>query len=165
MIMPVPDLKTVAMKNILCPVDFSASSDAALDHALELAHADSAAVHLLYVLPQFVTEDTAEMAQNDDPVIEVYKKDDAAVEAMLVSLEEDARRKHEGLAFSHALRRIGDPADVIVNEAKKIKADLIVMGAHGRKGLSRVMLGSVADEVLKNAECDVMVYKKYEKES
>lgn len=53
----------------------------------------------------------------------------------------------------------GDPVEVILDQAKSVKADLIVMGTHGRRGMSRLMLGSVAESVVRRAGCPVLTVK------
>lgn len=52
-----------------------------------------------------------------------------------------------------------DPAEGILESAKNTKTELIIMGSHGRKGLNRILMGSVAESVLRHAPCGVMIYK------
>jgi nucleotide-binding universal stress UspA family protein len=58
---------------------------------------------------------------------------------------------------AESVLKIGAPSDVIIGEAKRLGADLIVMGTHGRRGLSHVFLGSVAEKTLRNANVPVLV--------
>jgi nucleotide-binding universal stress UspA family protein len=77
---------------------------------------------------------------------------------------DEAQRRLDHLIFGYrdarvpleAVLRCGEPVDQVVNTAKQLHADLIVVGTHGRKGLARAVLGSVAESVVRNAPCAVL---------
>lgn len=92
---------------------------------------------------------------------------------MIIEVEkaqrEEAQRQMENLirkkklkpgTFRSMIIRRGDPARVIANQANKARASMIVMGSHGRTGLKRLVLGSVAERTLRYARCPVLIIKK-----
>jgi nucleotide-binding universal stress UspA family protein len=135
-------------KKILFPTDFSHTGDAALAWATSLARDTGATlliVHaeepptaygggeLYYGIPEPATEDLRKMLHKIEPA-------DPAV------------------PFEHRLIT-GDPAHAVVRLAKDEKVDMIVIGTHGRTGLSRMLMGSVAEAIVRRAECPVLTYK------
>jgi nucleotide-binding universal stress UspA family protein len=71
------------------------------------------------------------------------------------------RKKLKSGSFKTVIVKRGDPAQVIAREAKKSRAAMIVMGSHGRTGLKRLVLGSVAERTLRYARCPVLIVKKF----
>jgi nucleotide-binding universal stress UspA family protein len=139
-------------KTILVPTDFSEPAHAALEYALELASKLGATVHLLHAFelppvgfPEGVTWVSAETATR---IIE-------AVEKELAELVE----KHKAKIQIHAYSEQADPRDAIPAVAKKIGADLIVMGTHGRRGIVRALMGSVAESVVRNSPVPVLTLR------
>ena len=141
------------IRSILVPVDFSLYSDHAVAYAARLAKKLAASVELLHVV--------------DDPVIagawgtEVYVPD---LTALLESVATEAQTRlavavaglrGQGLAASSTVRQ-GNPERAIVDYATSGHFDLIVIGSHGRTGLSHALLGSVAERVLRHAPCAVL---------
>jgi nucleotide-binding universal stress UspA family protein len=150
----------VEIKSILCPVDFSESSDHALHYAVALAQAYQAGLHLLHVVqpplmtvpgdplvPEFsseVLEDIASAAQRRlDEIAETTGTDVPEVTTQIAT----------GSAFME-----------IVTIARDRNIDLIVLGTHGRTGLAHVMIGSVAEKVVRKAPCPVLTVKHPEHE-
>lgn len=132
---------------ILFPTDGSEPANVAADHAFELASTYGATLHVLYVLktnepPPQVTDSAA-----DDP----DARGQAAVE------EAAERAATQGIEAVEAVVR-GPTADAIVTYADDHGIDLIVMGTHGRTGLDRILIGSVADDVTRAASVPVMTY-------
>lgn len=80
--------------------------------------------------------------------------DDTALRAMLAELKPSDARVH----YEHLLVR-GSPAEEIVRLAEKREAEMIVMGTHGRTGLGRLLMGSVAEAVVRRAKCPVLTLK------
>ena len=70
-----------------------------------------------------------------------------------------AEARREIASFGEPIVEVGDPRDTIVETAEKLGADLIVMGTQGRRGLSRVMMGSVAEDVIRQASCPVLAVR------
>jgi nucleotide-binding universal stress UspA family protein len=140
-------------RTILVPVDFGANSEDALDYAVELAGKLDAKLYILNViaLPGLgIPELGAGLAPG---VIDSMVRDSEAALAKLA----DARRSKAQIADT--LLRTGDARDVIVNTVEDVAADLIVMGTHGRRGVTRALLGSVAESVLRTAPCPVLTIR------
>ena len=134
---------------IVVPTDGSASSQRAIDHAVDLAAAHDATVHGVYVVniasfSGVPTEGSWE-----------------GVSAALEREGEEALEKVENAAGARGVpvelvRLEGRPSEQIVEYAEETGADLIVMGTHGRGGLDRLLLGSVAERVVRAASVPVM---------
>ena len=138
---------------IVVAVDFSETSADTLGAALELAHSDQHRLHLVHVVQDvFRTGGTVEMPTVD--WLEVQR-----------SWIEDARRQLIQLAALCNLDpqtvtiavTVGQPAAEIVQYANQHAADVVVLGSHGHGVVRRFMLGSVADRVLRQASCPVML--------
>jgi nucleotide-binding universal stress UspA family protein len=133
---------------ILFPTDFSTLSDAALKHATALARDMGATLIIVHVEEPPAAYGTGEMYYGiPDP-------DMPALHKMLEAVVPPDRT----VAYEHRMIT-GDPADEIVALAAKEKADLIVMGTHGRTGLGRLLMGSVAEAVVRRASCPVFTFK------
>jgi nucleotide-binding universal stress UspA family protein len=74
-------------------------------------------------------------------------------------LEEIGHKRLTGLTYQ-LLTEMGDPADAILKTQKRERADLVVMGTHGRDGFARLLLGSVAEVVLRQSSCPVMTVRR-----
>lgn len=136
-------------KTLLVPFDFSDAAVAAVDEARDMGD-ESTRVSVLHVLlPLYV------IAIEPGTVVDLGGDDDRVQDAI------DGMKKRisdPGLSINFAAR-IGDPGTKIVDYAKEIGADLIVMPSHGRTGLKHLLLGSVAERVVRLAECPVMVQR------
>jgi len=133
---------------ILHPTDFSVDSEAALKLARWLARDHGARLIVLHVATlEILTDGTG--AVEVDP--RVYR--DAL---------EDLRRRIDGPDLKHpveTLLRSGFAPEVIIETAEEVGSNLIVMGTHGRTGLTRLLMGSVAEKVLPKANCPVLIVK------
>jgi nucleotide-binding universal stress UspA family protein len=136
----------------LVPLDFSRGSEKALDYALALARERKGRVIALNVVP-------AEM---------IYPQTGGRFDFYGL-LERDARESFMKLAKRKKLKpkdcqfivaRGTDFAEIIVRQANKMRVAMIVMGSHGRTGLQRFLLGSVAERTLRYADCPVLIVKK-----
>jgi universal stress protein A len=136
-----------AAKNILVPTDFSKTSDAALQHAIDMAEAFGGQLYLLHV--------PGETGENFEANFPVGRFETAARERLgaLLSPEEITRLRPE-----YALR-IGKPAEEIVRYAGARDIDFIVMGTHGRSGVAHLLVGSVAEQVVRTAPCPVLLVR------
>lgn len=144
----------VPIRNILVPVDFSESSRAALEFAAEIARPFGASIDVLHVwqAPTFIpTASLPEAPSIDAGIVELVRKN--AEEA---SQRFAADAKQRGIPLRDARCEPGVPARAIVDIAKTGGYDLIVIGTHGRTGLSHAMMGSVAERVVRHAECPVL---------
>lgn len=139
-------------RKILVPLDRSFGTKAALTVAADLARTNGSVVRLLHVAPQ----PSAVMA--DGRVI-AYADQEAArlTHETEISLREAARGLTD-FPIEYAVR-FGDPADEILEEAREWGADLIAMATHGRSGVARLLLGSVAEAVLHRSEVPVVLVR------
>lgn len=136
-------------QTIVVPVDFSEDAFSAIDTALELAPSPSA-IHVVYVLPIF---DPAE----PDVVWSTINDETRRHHSEQALHERLADAKYKGLNF-HV--EFGEPGHKITELAAGLKAQLIVISSHGRTGISRLLLGSVAEKVIRLAHCPVLVLRK-----
>ena len=142
------------IKRILAPTDFSDLATRSLEYAVELAKRTGAELVVIYADP-FLPPPHFTSEQMDELVATLDKHRAAATR----ELESYAAKN---VASEVALRTIvveDTPAAAIVKTADAINADVIVMGTHGRTGLARVFVGSVAKQVLANAGCPVITVK------
>lgn len=147
----------LTLKNILVPIDFSGCSKKALQYALPLAKEHRATVTLLYVVPPAYRGDeyaAIDYAQLEESMVEGGKKE-------LTKLVSDP--VHGGVS-AEILVVVGSPAREIIETAKNLPVDLIVISTHGRTGLKHVFLGSVAEHVVRLAPCPVLVVREREHE-
>ena len=141
---------------ILVPTDFSEPSDAALDYARRLARRFGASLHLLHVIEPFAA---AGMVSN-----EMYNGTTPGQYELLVK---EAQAKFAQRAFPPGREpgktttevMTGRSAQTIVDYASDHGFDLIVMGTHGRTGLAHLLMGSVAEHVVRTASCPVMTVR------
>ena len=140
-----------AIEKILFPLDFAESYDTLLPWVSTFVAKFDAT---LYVL--FVTQDLSSFASFHVPHGNIQSFQEQAEAA--ANKEMAATLKEHFQKFPKLESRVltGDPAAKILELAKKEKIDLIIMGAHGRKGLERVFFGSVADAVVTGAPCPVL---------
>jgi nucleotide-binding universal stress UspA family protein len=135
----------IRVKKILYPTDFSSYSNQAYFHAVALAENHKASLTVLFVYtPDIVTPG--------------QPPDEAAAKRYWQSQLEQIRPVDPSIAVHHILLE-GDPAREIVRYSRDANIDLIVMGTHGRTGLERLLVGSVAERVMKDASCSVLVVK------
>ena len=135
-------------KKILVATDFSAGSDEALAHAIDLAKQTGATLDLVHILePEiegfpfgaaYYGDFAEQLAYIDRQLAE--RADQAAIAGLLC----------------HARMIEGRASEAIVDRARELGADLIVLGTHGRRGLAHVLVGSVAERVVQHSTCPVL---------
>ena len=133
-----------SFKKILCPVDFDQNSAAALRFACKVLELGGT-LYLLHVVPQA-----------DRPGFEQYPP---ISELAQENLDNFARKQIGDQLVRKLIVRAGDPAAVTIRLADELGVDLIVMATHGHKGLVRIVLGSVAERVLRDAKCPVLTLR------
>jgi universal stress protein A len=133
---------------ILVPTDFSTASDAALPQAEAFAKQKSASLLILHVEEPPLSYGAGEL---------YYGLPEPSSERILKMLEE-VKPSDPTMPYTHRLT-MGDPAGEIVRIAAEEGADMIVLGTHGRSGMSRMLMGSVAEAVVRRAPCPVLVYR------
>lgn len=149
---------TNSIKRILVPVDFSAASRAALWRASELAAALGASIELLHVLelpPLHVMASEAYVPLPLEYREEVKRHAERHLEDWLSTASVPST--------VHRALREGKPFVEITQHARERGIDLIVMGTHGRGGMSHLLLGSVTENVIRTAPCPVMAVRDDEK--
>lgn len=149
---------------ILHPTDFSESARRALEQAILFGRTFGARLHLLHkvVYPSpFVPRQVMEHPEDADRLEGLMKE---YVEAAGAKARQDldalsAETRSRAVEVTDSLITSGDPQDAILEHARKQGPDLIVMGTHGRTGAARLLIGSVAEQVLRHAPCQVMTLR------
>lgn len=139
------------MKSILIAHDGSKSSEKALKIGMETALKFGSAVAVLSVVPELYLTELTDSARDG-----IYEALNEETRKMM----EKVRKTFAGKSInSKTIIRQGNPAEVILDTAKKMKADLIIMGSHGRHGAKKFLLGSVSSKVVDHAQTAVLVAK------
>ncbi len=136
-------------KQILAPVDFDESSLKGLELAAKLARLNDSTVFILHIVP--VVMDVSGMPL----YVDLIKRQESIDRDKLTAIA----KQHLAEVKWEILDKMGPPADVIVEVATKLPADLIVMVTHGRRGLARLVEGSIAENVLRHAPCPVLAVR------
>lgn len=141
---------------ILVPVDGSETSTRGLNEAIRLAKIDRGEIRLVHIVNEFILDVTYSPGLYPENLIESLRGGGKAILDAAQIAAQSAGVKAECVM----LESIGGvPADFILAQAKEWKADLIVMGTHGRRGLLRLVLGSNADLVVRGATVPVMLIR------
>jgi nucleotide-binding universal stress UspA family protein len=143
--------RPVTLERILVPVDFSDCSLDALAYASVVAQQAGASLMLLHVLEpvSYGLDFTLDFSRTRQAESQIWTK----------RLEElAATHQHPDMPIEYRLRG-GFPADSILDSAQTLPCDLIVMGTHGRRGISHTISGSVAEAVLRKARCPVVAVR------
>ena len=135
-------------KTILFPTDFSTASDAALVHAEALAKQSGARLLIVHV-------EEPPLAYGGGELYYGLPEPDSE---RIIKMLEDVRPQDPAVPFTHRLT-MGDPAGEIVRIATDERAEMIVLGTHGRTGMVRLLMGSVAEAIVRRAPCPVLVYR------
>ncbi len=144
------------IKRILHASDFSRASARALDEAVNLAKQNDAellVVHVIEPVAPYVTGEDFGSAGLYVKLEEAAKRDAESSMRKLMDKLQKARVKAKSLLLK------GRPDDQIVKAAKSRRADMIVIGTHGRTGLSKLFMGSVAGKVISTATCPVLTVR------
>lgn len=146
----------LAWSRICCAVDFSESSRRALTVATDVTRLVRAELTLLYVWQPPILA-LPEMATYAPPALWERMETEAA--AMLERWRSEAEHATRCERRVVAVERAGIPSEEIVRFTEDERTDLLVVGTHGRSGLQRALLGSVAERVLRNAPCPVLAIR------
>lgn len=144
------------IERILMPTDFSGCAQAAFDHALVLARQYDAELHVLNVVELHAAEPIG-LGPAFPDLEEIHERLDGIASGEMGKLL--ARHADRTLMIQDAVRRGIAAAPSIVEYAEEQGVDLIVLGTHGRRGLRRLLLGSVAEEVVRTARCPVLTIR------
>jgi len=149
-------IANMELKNILCPVDFSPLSALGLRYAGVLAQCGNAQLSVAYANtfapPPYFTE--SKLRALEEQYRESFHEAEAALRRFVDANVQGELARRAGLFVEEGL-----PVDVIRRIAAQIRADLIVMGTHGRTGVNRWMLGSVAERVLRESAIPVLTVR------
>jgi nucleotide-binding universal stress UspA family protein len=148
-------------RRILVPIDGSSTSNRGLDEAIGLASDQKAKICLLHVIDELVVTGGADgMMYMPPSYIDDYIRALRAGGKKLLARAEAKVRKHgievETVLLETVGRRV---ADQIIKQAKKWRAEVIVLGTHGRRGMSRVVMGSDAELVVREAPVPVLLVR------
>ena len=155
-VMVIRNRKYVGFKRIIVPIDFSDCSRKALEYAAATARAHRSKLTILHVYEESFIEPYVRAANTEEEAQEIVR-----------SIEKDNEVKYDdflkkidlsGVEYDKLLRK-GIPSNEIVETAREQQAQLIVVGTHGRSGIKHMLIGSDAEEVVRNAPCDIVVVK------
>jgi universal stress protein A len=145
------------IKKILVPIDFSTCSKKALQYAVPFAQQFGAALHLLYVVQ--VSYYAGEFGTTDASLLEQELYANGAKELNTLAQREIGQR----VPWQHSVRS-GRTVTEIVQTAETEEVDLIIVSTHGHTGLKHVLLGSVAENIVRHAPCPVLIVREREHE-
>ncbi|HEX4086945.1 MAG TPA: universal stress protein [Chthoniobacteraceae bacterium] len=151
-----PEAATVAqarpkLRRILAPTDLSPSSEKAINYAVALARPQGAKITLLHVCKAQVQGTEFAYLPSDEKALE---------EAATDKLHSIALRRIAPDLLGDVMLRFGMPVDEILHVAEEMDADMIVVNTHGYTGFKHVLLGSVAERIVRHARCPVLVVHK-----
>lgn len=138
-------------ETILLPTDGSAGADAAVEQAITLAESNGATVHVLNVVDLGSVEAIPDVEANS-----IRELMENAGEALVTRVSDQL--SSADIAVETAVGK-GSTADAIIDYASEHEVDVIVMGTHGRSGIDRLLLGSVADRVIRRSPISVLIAK------
>jgi len=143
------NLMALSLTKILCPIDFDPNSIVALDTAAEIARDSGGTLEVLHVVP-------IDIQPGEAPIyVDVYSVQEQESKAKMKEL---ARTHLAGVNYE--LRTaVAQPAVAILHAQRTLNSDIIVMGTHGRRGFAYLILGSVAERVVREAECPVLTVR------
>jgi nucleotide-binding universal stress UspA family protein len=160
------------VQNILVPIDYSENSQQALQWGVSLAEKYGAKLLLLHVIPKAVDEvfpeggafvsPTPAFHEVRAPGTQPFRKQPIIIDLVDTAhteLHDFAGKNLKDLAPVQVEVAVGKPAEEILRVAREKKVELIVMGTHGRTGLRHLLLGSVAEEVTRQAPCPVFTVR------
>ena len=141
---------------VLFPVDFSESSDKIVPYVQAVAERFGAQIHILFAARVF---DHFTSIYVPHPSINKFEKEliDGAEKRLYEFVDQHFKE------FPHTKTSVvaGDPSEEVLNYIKEHEIDLVIMGTHGRKGMDKIIFGSVAERVVKSAPVPVMVVNPY----
>jgi nucleotide-binding universal stress UspA family protein len=150
----------ITIKNILVATDFGAPSEAALEYGRQIARLSGATLHVLHVVPDAASQVLTPVGMVPD------------LGGLQMDLEDDARHRLEqainendrDLKSVIAVISSTAPARAILAYAESKQIDLIVLGTHGRSGLAHLLMGSVAEHVVRSAPCSVLTVREKQRQ-
>ena len=148
-----------SIERILFPVDLTENSEKLVPYVLTMAQKFEAAVHILFVVRIFQYFTDIYVAP---PSISVFEKE--LVDGARKKMDEFTRTHFDSSIRIQSEIILGDPSDAILTYIDEQRMDMVIMGTHGRKGLDRVLFGSVAGRGVKKSGVPVLVINPYKAE-
>ena len=145
----------ITLKTVLVATDFSEPSEVAVRYGRALADAFHATLHVMHVVPDSMSLPWATMADGL-AMSDVQKQWETEARERLEGLIPEADCQRTGVVF---VTRAGEPVRQIVGYASEHEVDLIVLGTHGRGPVAHMLLGSVAERVVRTAPCPVLTVR------
>jgi len=145
----------ISIRESVVATDFSEPAATALDYGRNFARSFDATLHVLHVANDLATAAPVSEIPMDLSKVQVQIDEEASA-ALDAALSDDDRRT---LRIKKVLLTSSTPARAILSYATEAKADLIVVGTHGRGGLSELLLGSVAHKIVRSAPCPVLTVR------
>jgi universal stress protein A len=145
----------IEIKRILAPTDFSPHSQRAVRYACALAEKFGAELHLVHVLSEIIPA-------GPDPLLmpvmppQFYEENEGRAKETLQQILDPAWGRPASVATAV---RWGSPVEAVVDYAREEEIELVVIATHGRTGLSHVLLGSVAERIVREAPCPVLTIR------
>ena len=144
------------IRQIVVPVDFADHTDKLVEYAANMAGKLSAVTHFIHVVEFYPGNSMTTLSY-----IQQYEERLLAdVRIRMSNLLEENSERCRGCTGKVV---VGDPVDTIIQYAREKDSDLIIMSTHGSKGLEKILLGSVAERVLKGAHCPVLIMNPFKK--
>lgn len=140
-------------KNVLVPTDFSDMATHALDYAVALAAKLDARIHLVHAIG------VPELGVPELGVAIATTMIDSLVRDGQAALDQLVEQRKAKASFGEVVLRTGDARDVVLQVARELHIDLIVLGTHGRRGIPRALLGSLAETIVRVAPCPVLTVR------
>lgn len=145
-------------KKILCPVDFSQFTQDVVNYALDLAKKYGAELHIMHVVPNMTYFTPYESFLTPENLVAIEKNIQDEVERNFTKL-----LKEDKVPTKRVIKT-GVPFVEIIDYARSESVDLIVMGTHGHTGLEHILIGNVAEKVVRKSPCPVMTIRPKGKE-
>lgn len=142
------------IKKIIFPTDFTESSLYALNYAVDMAQCNNSKIYLVHVI--YDLSSISGLYVPHMPVEAMYKELEVSA---LKELEKFGVEAREGIKDTEYTVLHGVPYEEILRFSEEKEADIIIIGTHGRKGLDRVLFGSTAERIVRNAACPVLTVR------
>ena len=146
----------MSIKRVLVPVDFSAASLQALEYALKLGRPLKAELVVLFVVEPIYAVTPGDLYGATAELTALIDEQRRAGKEQLRKLEARMQKRY---AKTRCILQTGRAHQAIVDSARRLKEDLIVMATHGRTGISHLLMGSVAEKVVRTAACPVLTLR------
>jgi len=150
----------ITLKRVLVATDFSEPSAVALDYGRHFARTFNAELHILHVVENVLTRFAADAYPMVIPDLQ-RDVEEAGEKRLAAELTADDRKT---LKLVPVVRASAAPAAAIVDYAKEVGVDLIILGTHGRGAVAHLLVGSVAERVVRTASCPVLSVRHPERE-